>query len=189
MKVKNRFLVSIVAVALVFSIFALPGCGLFQDDKALITNALTEELNQIKNLDDDMMETMLASDSSYDDLEEFGVSGRQFIEEYLAGFDFSIEDVVVDGNTATATLTLTIKKTSEIEDALYSKAEAFLADESNAALTQDEFYAAYGKLFLEVVRGVDATKSDAFEIVYTKSDGAWTPTSDVNAIIAEAMSS
>lgn len=164
----------------------LASCG--QDNEKLIRDALTEELDDIKNLDPAYIEE-LTSDASIGQLETYGIDPEEFVTSYLGGFDYRIEDVTVDGKTATATVVLTTKSFSQFNDALNEAADELLADESIYSLSMDEIYDRIGQVVMDTVDNLPTNETDPLTLNYELIDNTWTPTAESQSMLQAALMS
>lgn len=167
----------VAALALVFSALlcagALASCG--QDNEQLIRDSLTEELDSIKNLDQTYIDE-LSSEASMQDLEEFGIDPDEFFKSYLSGFDYEIQDVNVDGDTASATVVLTVKSFSEFENQLDAAAQEILNSVDIQSMTLDDVYALVGQKVMEITDNLPTAQTSPIQIDYELIDNVWTPT-------------
>ncbi len=173
-----------VCCSLVFASAALAACG--PDHEQAIRDALTQELDTIKNLD----ESFISEISSQDEvagLEEFGIDPNEFFKSYLSGFDYSIDDVTVDGETATATVTLTIKSFNGFNEALTAAMDTLLADDSLVELSEEDLYARIGQSVMDTVNGLEPQQIEPLTIAYELVDNEWTPTSESQTQLDNAL--
>ncbi len=172
--------------SLVFSGAALAGCG--PDHEQTIRDALTQELDSIKNLDESFMSD-LSSEPEVAALSEFGIDPTEFFTSYLAGFDYRIDEVVVDGETANATVTLTTKSFTEFTENLNQSLEAMLADDSLAGLSEEELYAKIGQTVLDTLNSLTPVENAPVTLTYELIDNTWTPTADSQALLESSLMS
>lgn len=159
-------------------------CG--PNHEQVIRDQLTSELDSIKNLDESFTSTF-ASDPSMTELEEFGIDTNEFIAAYLGGFDYRIDDVTVDGDTATATVVLTTKSFSEFNDAVTASLDSLLNDESVYNLSQDELYARLGQAMMDAINSLPTHENEPLQITYELIDNTWTPTADSASAVENAL--
>lgn len=79
---------------------------------------LTTNFDEIKNLDDAAIEE-LAEEMGSTGLEDYGIETVDLIASMAEGFDYTINSVTVDGDTATASVTVTCKSATELMDLDY----------------------------------------------------------------------
>lgn len=170
--------------ALVFAGGALAACG--PDHEQAIRDALTQELDSIKNLDDSFLSD-LASDPDIAELSEFGIDPTEFFTAYLAGFDYRIDDVTVDGETATATVVLTIKSFSQFNDAITANLDALVTDESLATMSEEELYSTVGQTVMDTLNSLEPVENAPITVTYELVDNTWTPTVDSQAELESAL--
>lgn len=154
-----------------------------------IRSSLSQKLDGIKGLDDGFL-SELQDDLDVDRFSEYGIDGTEFMRSYFDGFDYSIDDIVVDGDTATATVTLQCRSFSQYRDRLTEAAENLVGDrEKLASMSNDEVNAAYGALITETLEGVENAPTAAFTITYKLDEdtSTWEPTNAVEYEISSAI--
>lgn len=173
------------AFLLLFAGAALTACG-GPDHEQAIRDALTQELDEIKNVDDAYIEELTA-ESGIDELADMGIDPAEFFRSFLSGFDYTIDSVEVDGETATATVTLTMKSFTEFSSTLESEVSEMLQDESILSMSEDEIYQALGDRIMSSLDSMQVSQMDPITVNYELVDNTWTPTSDSMSTIESAM--
>ena len=168
-KIKRVAACAITACALAIGGVALSGCANEADQ---IKQQLTEELDGIKNLSDEALAEMeIAIDADSQEIfSEVGISIDDLMKSYLNGFDYSIGEVKVDGDTATAEVTLTAKTQADITAAMNAAIENIDYDElvSTGDLTL------IGQAIIEAIDATGPRELDPVTLTFTKVDGEWT---------------
>lgn len=95
----------------------LTGCSGANPEEAVRAD-LTTNLDQIKNLDEATINE-LAEQMGDAGLEDYGIETVDLIASMAEGFDYTINSVTVDGDTATASVTVTCKSATELMDLDY----------------------------------------------------------------------
>lgn len=162
----------------------LAGCGPSAEE--VVRQGVSDELERLKAHDSELL-AELAADSGADQLAVYGIDAQEFIGAYLDGFDYRIDDVTVDGDTATATVVLTCKKFEEFSTALSTASMALAEDEATAELSEDGINQKIGQTVLEVLAGLEPSESVPVELTFTLQDKAWTPTSDTEKALSAAL--
>lgn len=181
----KRFVAALAAaMMLTFSAGALIGCG--QSDEEVIREALTAELESIKTQDAEFMAEMSAGmDAS--DFAAYGVDPQEFMAKYLTGFDYSIDSITVDGETATAVVTMTCKSFSAYSDAVEAAATDALTSKDIASMTEADINALAGEIMLSALDGVEPTACAPVTVTYNLVDSTWTPTAASEQAISAAL--
>ena len=164
MKIKKIVLVGAMAALLALGATALAGCG-GKSDADVIRESLTQELDQVKNLDDAFLSEVTAS-AETGGLDQFGIDAKELMKAYFGGFDYRIDDVTVEGDTAKATITLTCKSYQDYVDAI-----------TEAALNSED-ETAFGENIMEAVNAIQAREADPLELTYQKEGNTWNITSE-----------
>ena len=190
MKIKRLIAVGALALAMAFSACLVAGCS-GQSDEEVIRTAITEELDGIKNLDEETV-SMLSEGMDVSQLAEFGIDGTEFMTTYLEGFDYYIDGITVDGDTAEAVVTLTCKSYSGFEQALTDAATDLMSNmsfEDMANMSEEELNTLIGQTTMETLKNVEVAPCEPIAIEYTKANNTWTPSDSASNDVAVAMMS
>lgn len=183
----NRVIVSMISFVLLAGL--LTACGEKVDDEEIIRQALMEEVDGIKNMEESALEEMGAEELTAQ-LEPLGINGEEFLKSYLEGFDCTIGDIVVDGDRAIATATLKCKSFNDINTELQDVSTQMLENpEELADMSEEEIMQKMGEIFMDVTKKAEVKETMPIEINYELQDDIWTPTSESEQSIAEAMMS
>lgn len=163
MSIRRALSLIIIATVAAGALLALPGCA-EKTDEQVIRDALTKELDGYKNHDADTV-SMFADDMNLDELEVFGVNADEFARTYLEGFDYTIDEILVDEDTAQASVTISCKSYSS-----YLAARSANTKESVAARAE-----AAGDAMVEILRQIDVATCSPLIIRYDKIDNTWKP--------------
>ena len=162
----------------------LAGCG--PTDEEVIRNGVAEELDGLKNLDDAALADLM-SGADVADLSEFGIDANEFMKAYLAGFDYRIGDVTVDGKEAHVDVALTCKSYAAYEQALEDAAAKLAEDESFLELPEAEMNQKIGETVMEATAAIEPVDAGSVTIDYTLEGSTWTPTEQSTRNIAEVL--
>lgn len=176
------------ALALAFSAVAFVGCGEESVDEAMIREALTTELDSIKNLDDDFMAELTAG-SDEEASAIYGIAFEDFMTAYLLGFDYDIEDVSVgeDGASAVATVELTCKSLADMQAALTANIQEALESEEAASMSEEELNGLLAQAVVDALWAVEPTAIGPITLEYSKVNNVWTPASGSEQAIVSAL--
>lgn len=121
-----------------------------------------------------------------EDLGTLGISAEEFSDAYLDGFGYEIGDITVDGDTATAEVTVTVKSFNDIMTTFQTDFTEWVYSTDLSTMTsEDDFYKEAGRILLETVQNAEATES-TLTVDYTKDGDDWTmdpvSQSEVNAL-------
>ena len=101
--------------------------------------------------------------------------------------NYSIGDVTVDGETATATVTLTLKSFNEFNESLTAAMDSLLADDSLVSLSEEDLYTRIGQSVMDAVNTLEPKQIEPLTITYELVDNEWTPTSDSQTQLDNAL--
>ncbi len=165
----------------------LAGCSSGASDEDAIRASLSSELDSIKNIDDAFVNEFSES-IDMSQLSVYGIDGVEFMKSYLSGFDYTIDSINVDGDSATAQITLTCKSYTGYLQALQTAVDEVTADpDALAALSNDEINQKIGEIVIGSLDGVELAATQPITITYTKVDGTWEPASSTSGDIAAAL--
>lgn len=182
------FLVALAALlALSIGMVGLAGCSGGTSDEDAIRASLASELDSIKNIDDAFVNEFSES-IDMSQLSVYGIDGVEFMKSYLSGFDYAIDSINVDGDSATAQITLTCKSYTGYLQALQTAVDEVTADpDALAALSNDEINQKIGEIVIGSLDGVELAATQPITITYTKVDGTWEPASSTSGDIVAAL--
>ncbi|MDR2714811.1 MAG: hypothetical protein LBB42_04760 [Coriobacteriales bacterium] len=112
-------------LALVMALsLSLVGCGKSSED--VIRDGITEELEGLKTLNEKTISQLMSGSAGA--FSQFGIEDRDFFEAWLEGFDYSVDDVTVNGDNAVAKVTLTAKQMTDIMTAFQANVDVGTTD-------------------------------------------------------------
>ena len=191
-KLKSRstiqgFIVTLATLlALSIGMVGLASCSSGTSDEDAIRASLSSELDSIKNIDDAFVNEFSES-IDMSQLSVYGIDGVEFMKSYLSGFDYTIDSINVDGDSATAQITLTCKSYTGYLQALQTAVDEVTDPDALAALSNDEINQKIGEIVIGSLDGVELAATQPITITYTKVDGTWEPASSTSGDIAAAL--
>lgn len=146
----------------------------------VIREDLTANLDRVKELDDATVEELVSSMGTIG-LETYGIEASDVVRSLLDGFDYTIDDITVDdeGASAVASVSVTCKSASDfterINQAATDLATELMNDPSGLELLSDEeaLNARIGEVVMETLDEVELQQT-SIEIDYSKTDDGWT---------------
>lgn len=172
---------------------AIVGCSGGQSDEQAIKAELDKELGMLKNPTEENLKTLLGDNiSQLDQVKAMGIDPIELIQHMFAKFDYSVGDVKVDGDTATAKLTLTNvdlqSVMNDVKSNMTSDSE-FVAKVQEAASSGD-MTKVYPLIFEKMYAAIDASDklvTSDVEMKLDKKDGQWTVNEDNMSDIVSSM--
>lgn len=183
MKKRRAFLSTLmVAIALVIGLSACGG----PSDAELIRTDLEEYFGKTEEATDQFAEGL--ESSAGEDLDTLGITEDEFTEAYLDGYDYEIGEITVDGDTATAEVTLSIKSMGDIMTDFQSEFTDWVYSvDASEVTSEDDLYKQAGQILLQVTKDAPATET-THEVKYSKnSDGEWEMDSDSESEIMSSI--
>lgn len=183
----HGILAVLVALTMAAGLCVLGGCSGGQSAEDVIREKLTSELDSIKNIDDSFV-TDFSESINMSQLSVYGIDGVEFMKAYLEGFDYSIDSISVEGDTARAQITLTCKSYTGYQQALQVAVDAITEDpDSLVGLSNDDINKKIGEIVIGSLDGVELAATEPVTINYTKTDNGWEPASSTSGDIAAAL--
>lgn len=167
----KSLLISVSLLALLScAIIALNGCG--PSDEERITVALTTELETIKSHDDQFVRSLISEDTQQA-LQNVNINAETFCASLLDGFDYQINSIDVDKDTAQASVTITCKNLSDATSTLKGDAEASSENGTGTNLTDDELSQTIAENSLNYLQNAQPKQHDPITITLSLQDKKW----------------
>lgn len=185
MKKRMRF----AALLLVLSVNAAVGCGTKEKHEEIIKKSIIEELDSVKNMDEKFLDECVEA-AGADELEAFGVEPEEFVKACLADFDYTLGDITVEGEKASASVTLKCKDFEAFEKELEKAAEEMLmasAGEELMEMSEEEMREKLSALILDAMSNMEAKETEAIPVDYELVGDKWTPTPESEQRITDAL--
>lgn len=171
----RSLVVMVVAVLAVACGLALGACSSGPSAEDIIREDIATNLDDIKNMDDATLDGLARQIGSVG-LEEYGVDTGTLITSMIDGFDYSIESVEVEDDTATASVTVTAKSMTEFMNFDYD----VMADDIVDAVTsgeidttdQDAFNAWVGEYIMGMIDDLEPVEKD-ITFTYVNGEDGW----------------
>lgn len=182
---KKQILACVLALVTALSLDMLAGCS-GQNDEQVIRDGITQELDTYKNLEGDTLASVVDSMGA-DQFSQFGIDAEEFVRSFFSDFDYTIDSITVEDDTADVVVTFSNKSISGFEDAVNGIVDEMTNDESLADMSYDEFTALYGQRVMEALDNVEPATADPVTITCVKSDNTWAVDSSASQEILEAL--
>ncbi len=180
-------LVALITLAFAGSLTALTGCSGPKSDEQIIRESLASDLDSIKNLDDGFV-SELSESINVSQLTMYGIDGGVFMKAYLDGFDYAIDSVTVDGDTAQAQVTFTCKSYQGYQAALQEAVNQRVENPDElAGKSDDEINKEIADIVIGSLTNVEPAATEPVVISYTKVDDEWLLSSSATGDIAAAL--
>ena len=166
----KRALAAIVACTLCAAAFVtLPSCG--PDNEELIREAVTQKYDAYKNADDSVL-SQLVSSLENNGLTELGIDETEFATAVVDGFDYAIDSISVNGDSAVVTVTFAGKSYMDLLSSISDTTEALASDPEFAELSQEDRRAAAGKMVMDTFTELEV-RNETVNLDYQLTDNAW----------------
>ena len=184
-------LISFLVSSVVLCCGVLSSCAPQEDTENIIRQGLEQELDQLRQLDEAAINTILEQipTGTLEPFEALSLSPEEYFDAYFDGFDYSIGQIHVSGNTAAVNLTLEVKQPAEISSAIEDYINGLTdeeAEEAYTALTEEgQLPEWYSQGLLDVIRSVDTDSTEELKLQVERAGDSWR-FSDSTADIIEA---
>lgn len=177
---KRAMIVLATVVMSVGLCFGLAACGgAANNDEQLIKSELDKAFSTLKNPTEESIKELTGGDlSSLDEIKQYGVEPVEMLKHFFSKFDYTIDGVKVDGDKATASVTIT---NIDFESVLNKTAadlqnnQEFMTQAAAAYASGGE-EAMYKLIFEEVYKAIDNSNdltTNSVDIALEKKDGTW----------------
>lgn len=171
----RTFAAMIVAVLAVACGITLGACSSGPSAEELIREDLTTNLDEIKNLDDEAMDE-LAAEMGDLGLGDYGIGAEDLITSMIDGFDYSIDSIDVEEDTATASVTVTAKSMSELMDLDYDAMSDDILDavaSGEVDITDEDAINAWaGEYIMGIIDALEPVEKD-ITLTYVNGEDGW----------------
>lgn len=183
---KMRGVAAACAAAAVLAIggVVLAGCG--PDNEELVRQAVTEDLELVKAHDAALLEK-LAKEADAEGLAAYGIDPATFASSYLEGFDYRVDEVTVEGETAQATVTITCKSLDALNAALDQAVATMAAGEEVANMSEEDVDRLVGQSVLDALASLEPVEKAPVKLGFILKDKMWSPADGVERALADAL--
>ena len=184
MKIRNVFVACAAAMLMAFGAVALTGCG--PSDEEIIREGVTEQLEAIKTLDPALLDE-LATGAGTTEMAAYGIDPKEFVTSYLAGCDYRVDGITVDGDKAQASVVLTCKNLKEFEKGFAEATQALASDETVANMTEAEITSKIGQIIMDTLGALQPAETAPITIGYELKDDTWMPDANAEQAVSNAL--
>ena len=118
----------------------------------------------------------------------YGIDGEEYLRTYLDGFDYTVGEVTVDGDTAQADVTLKCKSYQEIEDGIENAVvEIMETPEEILELTEEEINLKIGEVIMGAIGEIEPKETEPITLTYEQKDGTWSEAKETEDLVADAL--
>ncbi len=176
----RRFAIGALLVALLLALgLCAFGCAPQKTSEEIIREGVTQEF-------DHMQDTVSNAMGGNTGLSQFGVDDKKFTNAWLSEFKYTIDDIKVDGNQATATVTITCKSLSQALNQWNTQLNALVADPSTYQLSEDELNKKIGSMLMECINNAPAVTTTV-QLPYVLEGNTWKPGSNFETELSKAF--
>lgn len=169
----TTFVACVLALGLVVG---LNGCGK-KNDEELIRASVSEVMDLFKNPTKENLQGFINEDEmDLSTLEEYDIDIYEFLGHSFKHFDYTINDVTVDGDTASANLTLTNTDLGAVVEDVTNDITTNIDDYSDVLSGengQKEFMKIFFNKIYEALDASEETVSTDATLRLNKVDGEW----------------
>ena len=176
----KRLVALVFAAVLALGMFAVAGCS-SSNDEQVIRDGIAKELDVFKNPTKEALQPYMdqMDSSQMAQLEAYGIDIVEFLQHALGKFDYEIGDITIDGDKATAALTVTNIDVATITNDTMTKLQSdpAIAKEvqdiiANGGDQKDAMKVVFSYLYDALDAATETTTTDT-EITLTKDGNVW----------------
>lgn len=191
---KRAGILVVTAVMAVGLCFGLAACGgAANNDEQLIKSELDKAFSTLKNPTEDSIKELAGDDlSNLDELKKYGVDPIEMMQHFFSKFDYTIDGVKVDGDKATASVTITNVDYGTVLNetvADLQNNQEFMSQAASVYVSEGE-EGMYKLIFDEVYKAIDNSDklaTNSVDIALEKKDGQWDFTEQGQKDLMSAM--
>ena len=149
-------------------------------DEAMVRFTLTTVFDAYKNVDKEILSVFIdaADGSGLNQLETYGIDPYEYLGHIFKHFEYEVGDITVNGNKATASVTLTNANFQSIMDRLNSDVEndANFRSQLEEKVNNNDEKGFYKVLFDHVYKLIDESDdlvTTKLNLHFTKTNGVW----------------
>lgn len=167
-KAARAALGALLAATCLMGAVCLTACASAEDQ---VRSQVESELDALKELGDETLDELAGSftESDTEVLGLVGIDVRDLMAAYFEGFDYSIDGVSVDGDTADVTVSFTCKTQADLQAAM----DGALESVDYASIVDSGDLSPIGTAILDAVRAAAPSDAGSVVIGYRNTDGAW----------------
>ena len=182
----TSLLVAVLGLALTVGV---TGCA--KNDEELIRTAVTQSMDLLKNPTEETLSAYIdESEIDMSSLEQYGVDPYEFLGHCFAKFDYTVDDVRIDGKDATASLTYTNVDLGAAAEAAAAEITSNLDDYADLLASENaeqELMKAFMQKFYEKLDSAEETVDSQAELSFTKDGDEWTVDEESITAMVESM--
>lgn len=178
MRTLKRLIACMTAVLLATGVFALAGCAKTSED--VLRETVENEFNAYKNLEDSALER-IAQTAEQEGLSDLGISGVDFASAVLNGFDYHIDNIQINDDAATVSMTIVSKSTSDFESKLSESVQAFVESDESQSMTAEEKNNKIGDITMQAFEDTEIINENV-ELQFQLQDKTWVSTNASEAL-------
>ncbi|AEB06167.1 hypothetical protein Corgl_0038 [Coriobacterium glomerans PW2] len=184
MKKRSVFAFAVASLMAALCMVSLSSCGL-PVAEGMIARNLSERLDSVKHADEKITDSMLGDASR--EFRELNIDPKEFAKSFFEAFDYKIEDIEIDGDTATAHVSINCKQLQSFIGHLVVELGSNIKGYSDMGN--------YAKLknlmrdsMMKAIKDTETKKTDCTFIYHRGDDGTWNADSDkARDALAHAM--
>ena len=169
MNVRKALATITAAGLLAFTLCVAAGCQPPSED--VIRTTVEQKFNAYKSLDDAVL-SEIAAKAEQDGLNDLGISGQDYASAVLDGFDYSIDDITVNEQAATVSMTVVSKSKTDFYNKLNDAVSAFVANPGTEALSEGEKDTQMGSITMQAFEQTE-TVGESIQLQFQLQGTTW----------------
>lgn len=163
--------IAVIAVAALLAFTMCVACGCQPSSEDVIRKTVDEKFDAYKSLDDAVL-SEIATKAEQDGLDELGISGQDYANAVLGGFDYSIDGITVNEQEATVSMTIVSKSKTDFYNKLNEAVSAFMANPDTESMSAEEKSTQVGSITMQAFEQTE-TVSENVQLQFQLQGNTW----------------
>lgn len=169
---------AVAATLLTFVAISATGCTKTSED--VLIEAIENDFNAYKNFEDSALNEIAAT-AEEEGLSDLGISGIDFAKAVLDGFDYTIDYISVESDTAIVDVIVSSKSSTDFESKLSSRVQAFTESDESGTMTNEERNLKIGEITMQAFEDTKIV-SEKVSLQFELQDKTWVSTNTSEAL-------
>ena len=166
-----RKIIAAILASMVLAFTLCTACGCQPSSEDVIRDTVTQNFDAYKNLEDSVL-SEIAAKAEEDGMNDLGITGEEYAAAVLDGFDYHINDITVNEQAATVSMTIVSKSKTDFYNKLNDAVSSFVADPATEDLTSDEKDTQIGTIAMQAFQDTETVSEDV-ELLFQLQGNTW----------------
>ncbi len=177
----TKAILTVGALCLVCALALCTVCACAPSNESVIRSSIARELDSYKNADAQAM-AKIAEALDSEGVADFGIDTGEFAASVLEGFDYSIDQITIDGAVAQANITITSKSLTDFQEKLTQAVDEFTVSPAAQAMSTDQINLSIGAIAMQAVEDTEVGEEQAV-LAFELDGNVWT-CANINEVLS-----